>query len=40
LVITKAHQIYHEREAEKKQNDLLAKSNNQLEFMLRQKLIS
>jgi response regulator RpfG family c-di-GMP phosphodiesterase len=40
MVIMKAHQIYTEREEERKQNELLLHSNNQLEFVLRQKLIS
>ena len=40
LVIQKAHQIYATKIEEKKQNEFLAVSNTQLEFVLRQKLLS
>lgn len=40
MVIQKAHQIYTARLEEKKQNEFLTVSNTQLEFVLRQKLLS
>ena len=38
--IQRAYQVYHKRKAEKELNDKLTISNEQLEFLLRQKLLS
>lgn len=40
MVIMKAHEVYMRRQEEKEEKKFLTLSNNQLEFVLRQKLLS